>query len=256
VEEEKKKSQNNEKEKEKNINDLFDMLLTTSSQRMNEQRIDFPATPPHHVISTDSNIPDTSIKERLIIPAHSSSHSFSGDLNMTRSSTFVNDSPSTAHNAFPHASHHPRVSNLIMDHNLTLPRRGRSISECNIFEASNTYNHDHDGLSAPTSEILLHAHEMSTNSDFLSSSAGSGAVIIEEETIDKDSSEDSPLLPQRKLKSYNSEQLLYSSTLGLFHSLPGSNYSSPNTNNSSSETNALHKHRSAALLGWQEEVEL
>lgn len=242
------------KERQDNMENLFDMLMTTTDSRMNEQQMTLSTTPPHHVISVSSSegTPETTPTKLNL-----SLHSLADRLDPVRPLSAENLSRSSPHDTIPRKTH-PRISHLVESH--TLPRQ-RSRSEDNVFLSSLG---DYDEYTHPSSDASLNHHrtQVSNSSDALSDSIRSSTDSNSLASVLRDSShnnlvtdgtpssidEETSLRNRRK---YQSMSMLYSASLGFCMSTPRRRFSVPATSTSSSTNQSSRM--STSLFQWEEE---
>ena len=243
------------KEKQDNMENLFDMLMTTTDSRLNEQRMTLSTTPPHHVISVSSSegTPETTPTKLNL-----SLHSLSDQLDPVRPLSADNLSRSSPHDTIPRKKH-PRISHLVESH--TLPRQ-RSRSEDNVFLSSLA---DYDEYRHPSSDASLNHHrtQVSNSSDALSDSIRSSTDSNSLASIGllRDSSHNNLLTDEtscsieetslRDRRKYQSMSMLYSASLGFCMSTPRRRVSVPAMSTSSSTNQSSRM--STSLFQWEEE---
>ena len=237
-------------EKEDNMENLFDMLMTTGS-RINEQQKTLPTTPPHHVISVSSS---EGIPETTPIKLNSSLPSLSDQLDPVRPLSADNPSRSSPHDTMPRKTH-PRISHLVKSH--TLPRQ-RSRSEDNLFLSSLA---DYNDYTHPSSDASLNHHctQASNSSDALSDSIRSSTDSNSLASVGllKDSSHNETQysideeISLRNRQSRQSMFTLYSASLGFCMSTPQRRDSVPSMSTSSSSNQSSRT--STSHFQWEEE---
>ena len=198
----------------RDMEQFFESLMVSGSNRMDEQRMTF-SSPTHHILPVDGTDSGHSSLENTTFPppSHSATNSYSEDIRQQSKLISID----AAEKRIPL---------------LTYEQRARSRSEDNVFQSLEEKGVVYDDLRTSSEALLLHKHEMSYSSDALSDgtqedslnvshdSTGFESALVRENAyqdhrpVDWTHTSVSPAEYQAELKRRSSLSALYSATLG------------------------------------------